>query len=627
MKRVKNAEGRVKAGTKKGTASQSKRTEQKEKKGTRKEQVTSQVHNGRRRKKYFPYGYRFDEKKLASRLVCAGKAFAYENGTGLVLKKSNEQGNIRVEGASYHQEEFFALFFYFCHEARLFCISYSKRYAERLWRDMTNTSIYQDIAKRTGGDIYIGVVGPVRTGKSTFIQKFMEELVLPNITGGYDRERAKDGMPQSAAGKTVMTTEPKFIPDEAVPIVIDGVAGLSVKMVDCVGYLVNGALGQTENGKDRMVKTPWSQEPVPFAKAAEVGTKKVITDHATIGILVTTDGSITEIPRTDYEEAERRVASELSLLGKPFVVLLNSAHPEYPETQNLARELESRYDVPVALVNALELNGEDIRHILELVLLEFPVREIRMELPEWISALDDSHPILEDLYNRALEAASHLQKVGQIRQVLTAFEGGPYLEKADLTSIDLGSGGGNIRILAKDRLYYQVLSDLTGFTISDQEELIRLLCQLAKVKGKYDRISSALDDVEEKGYGVVVPSLTDMVLEEPKIVKHSGGYGVLVKASAPSIHMIKATLQTEISPVVGTEQQSEDLVAYLVEELEENPERIWSTNLFGKTLYELVSEGLHAKLDNLPEDAREKLGETLSHIINEGSGGLICIIL
>lgn len=492
---------------------------------------------------------------------------------------------------------------------------------------MTNTSIYQDIAKRTGGDIYIGVVGPVRTGKSTFLKKFMENLVLPNMEEGYDRERAKDEMPQSAAGKTVMTTEPKFIPDEAVPIRIDGVTRLSVKMVDCVGYLVDGALGASENGNARMVMTPWSTEEMPFEEAAEVGTRKVIADHATIGILVTTDGSITEIDRFAYEDAERRVAAEMAALGKPFAVVLNSAHPESPETQALANELESRYNAPVALVNCLELNGEDIRHILELVLLEFPICSVEVDLPEWTDAIPDNYPILQSLQENLLSAIGKIHKVGELTPALTAFED-PSAGSAATLGIDLGSGTAEVTVRLKDEIYYQVLSDLSGLSICSQAELIATLCELSEVKTKYDRVASALADVEESGYGVVIPEQSDLILEEPKMTKHSGGYGVLLKATAPSIHMIRANIQTEIAPVIGTESQSEDLVNFLLEEYHgDSPEKIWSTNLFGKTLRELVDDGLEEKLANLPDDARKKMAETLSRIINEGSGGLICIIL
>ena len=486
---------------------------------------------------------------------------------------------------------------------------------------MAEQSIYRDIAERTGGDIYIGVVGPVRTGKSTFIKRFMEALVLPNIKDEYDRERANDEMPQSAAGKTVMTTEPKFIPDEAVKISLDNITELSVKMVDCVGYVVADALGQTEDGKPRMVHTPWSEEPMPFGEAAETGTRKVITDHSTIGVLVTTDGSITEIPREQYLEAEQRVAKELSEINKPFAIILNSAHPESPESEALALELEEKYGAPVALVNCLELDREDICQILEMILHEFPISELRIDLPEWTLALEANHPVVSSITGSILAYASKLCKVGQIKKNIGELTENEYINLAKVDKIDLGKGICDITVGLENGLYYKVLSELTGYDISDEEKLISMFRELTEVKNRYDKIASALADVDEKGYQ------SDMRLEEPKIVRHSNGYGVRLKASAPSIHMIKATIQTEINPVVGTEQQSEDLVKFLLDEFEENPTKIWSTNLFGKTLNELVNEGIHSKLSNMPEDAREKLGETLGRIINEGSGGLICIIL
>ncbi len=489
------------------------------------------------------------------------------------------------------------------------------------------TNIYRDIATRTGGDIYVGVVGPVRTGKSTFIKRFMETLVLPNISDTYDRERAKDEMPQSAAGRTVMTTEPKFIPDEAVKVTLDGVSSLSVKMVDCVGYIVSDALGQTEEGRPRMVLTPWSQEALPFGEAAEIGTKKVITDHSTIGFVVTTDGSICDIPREQYEEAERRVVSELRAINKPFALILNSAHPEDPESEALALEMEEKYGVPVALVNCMMLDSEDIRHILELVLLEFPISEISIDLPEWTLALDNDHTIVESLRSDILECAGKITKIGQIKNAFSGLSENPYVLSVSVDEIDYGIGKAEISLKLDNGLYFKVISDMTGLDISDEESLMSTLCELADTKKKYDRIAGALDDAENKGYGIIVPDIQEMHLEEPKLVKHSGGYGVRLKASAPSIHMIKATLETEINPVVGSEQQSEDLIKYLLSEFDEEPTKIWGTNLFGKTLYELVNEGLHAKLSNVPDEAREKLSETLSRIVNEGSGGLICIIL
>ncbi len=489
-------------------------------------------------------------------------------------------------------------------------------------------SIYKDIAERCGGDVYIGVVGPVRTGKSTFIKRFIETLVLPNIENEYDRERTQDEMPQSASGRTVMTTEPKFIPDEAVRITLDGgVSSLNVKMVDCVGYIVDEALGQTEDGSPRMVHTPWSDEPMPFGMAAEIGTKKVITDHSTIGILVTNDGSICDIPRSAYEEAERRIVGELKELNKPFAMILNSKNPESNEAEALALELEERYEVPVALVNCLTLDSEDIRHILEMVLYEFPISEIGIDLPDWTLALDSDNKVVCEIRSRVLEMANSVSKVGELKGACEAFSFDEYISEVMLDSIDLGSGKAEMSLKLEPSLYYNVISSLSGLDIKDQESLFSTFCNLAEVKRKYDKIERALSEVENGGYGIVVPEIRDMKLEDPKIVRHSGGYGVRLKASAPSIHMIKATIETEIDPVVGSEQQSEELLKYLLSEFEDDPNKIWQTNLFGRTLYELVNEGLHSKLANIPDDSRKKLSETLSRIINEGSGGLICIIL
>lgn len=492
---------------------------------------------------------------------------------------------------------------------------------------MAEHSIYHDIAERTGGDIYIGVVGPVRTGKSTFIKRFMEALVLPNIAEGYSRERARDEMPQSAAGKTVMTTEPKFIPDEAVPINIDSCSTFRVKMVDCVGYIVPEALGTIEDGQPRMVRTPWRSEPMPFVEAAEMGTHKVISEHSTIGMLVTTDGSIGDISRPSYVEAEERIVNELKALGKPFAVILNSARPQSDEAISLAYELEAKYEVPVALVSCIDLDAEDIRHILELVLHEFPVCEVRVSLPEWTTALGDNHKIKVSLLNDIKECAAKINKTGDIQNAFSTLSDNEYIKSATINEIDLGTGCASISVTMKDGLYYDVISELTGFDIGGEEELISLLKSLAEMKERYDRIESALDEAEERGYGIVMPDVRELHLADPEIVKQAGGYGVRLRASAQSIHMIRANIETEINPIVGTEQQSEDLVKYMLKEFEEDPQRIWSSNMFGKSLYELVNEGLHSKLEHMPEASRTKLSETLERIINEGSGGLICIIL
>ena len=488
-------------------------------------------------------------------------------------------------------------------------------------------SIYSDIAKRTGGDIYIGVVGPVRTGKSTFIKRFMEQLVLPNMPEGFEKERARDEMPQTAAGRTVMTTEPKFVPDQAVEITVGGNASMKVKLADCVGYVVPEALGTVENGQSRMVLTPWSEASMPFEEAAELGTRKVINEHSTVAIMVTTDGSIGELPRSVYVDAEKRVVNELKALGKPFAILLNSAEPGSESAIELALALEKEYEAPVALVSATELNAEDIRHLMELLLLEFPVKMIDVELPSWTAALGYSHPLVTSIREAVSRCAMSIKKLGEIPNAFNALFSEEYVKDALITSTDCAKGVTYLEIKLKDSLYYKVISELTGMDIESEEELVSEMRRLAKIKERYDKIEEALNMAEESGYGIVMPSVEDLTLAEPEIIKKSGSYGVRLKASAPSIHMIKANIETEINPIVGTEQQSEDLIRYLLSEFEESPEKIWSSNLFGKTLYELVAEGLHGKLDNMPADARKKLGETLEKIVNDGSGGLLCILL
>jgi len=492
---------------------------------------------------------------------------------------------------------------------------------------MTDTSIYKDIAERTGGNVYIGVVGPVRTGKSTFIKRFMEALVLPNIAEGYKRERARDELPQSAAGKTVMTTEPKFIPDEAVEISPSGTGKLRVRMIDCVGYLVPEAMGVLEEGQPRLVRTPWSETPVPFAQAAEEGTKKVICEHSTIGMVVTSDGSIGEISRDGYQKAEERVVSELQQLGKPFAVILNSANPSSENAIALGHQLEERYGVPVALVNCLELDGEDIGHILEMILNEFPLTEIEITLPDWTSTLPEDHHIKADIIKTISELASSISKVGDLQDVAWDHYSSPYIEKINLEKIDMGTGKVFISITTSESLFYRTLGELSGLEINGESELLPILCKLSEIKKKYDKVEEALNDVQERGYGIVMPEVSELHLEEPEIVRKQSGYGVKLSASAQSIHMIRANIETEINPMVGSEQQSEDLVKYLLREFEESPSSIWESNMFGKSLYELVNEGLHAKLEHMPDDARTKLSETLERIINEGSGGLICILL
>ncbi len=490
---------------------------------------------------------------------------------------------------------------------------------------MTDRGIYNDIANRTGGDIYIGVVGPVRTGKSTLIKRFTENVILPNIESDGSRERAKDEMPQSASGRTVMTTEPKFIPESAVKIPLGENAECRVKLIDCVGYVVNGAMGLWEDGQPRMVMTPWDSEPLPFERAAEIGTRKVIEEHSTIGIIVTTDGSIGEIPRESYLEAEKRVVSELKALKKPFVTVLNCAQPNSQSAQSLAKELEAEYNVPVLPMNCLEINDSDIKEILKGLLYEFPVREVKFTIPSWIDVLDENDELKQQIYQKVSATAQSIRRVGEIGDAADNFADGEM--NARLERLDLGSGSAKIDIRIPDRVFYSILGKKSGFEIENERELFTIMTELSEVKKKYDKVASAIDDVMNDGYGIVMPTIDDLTLEEPEIVKQPGGYGVKLKASAPSIHMMKADIETEVNPIVGTESQSEELVSFLLKEFEEDPRSIWETNMFGKSLHELVSEGLNSKLAHMPDDARSKIAGTIQRIINEGSGGLICILL
>lgn len=492
---------------------------------------------------------------------------------------------------------------------------------------MENRNIYQDIAQRTGGDIYIGVVGPVRTGKSTFIKKFMETLVLPNIPGDYKRERAVDEMPQSAAGKTIMTTEPKFIPEEAVKVSLDGTASVNVRMIDCVGYIVPSSLGYVENDTPRMVMTPWFDKEIPFNMAAEIGTQKVITEHSTIGLVVTTDGSISDIPRDEYEEAEERVISELKEINKPFVVLLNCMYPQSAPSQQLAQQLSEKYSVPVLAVSCLDLTEADIKQILTNVLYEFPVKEISVEMPRWVVSLAKDHWLKQAVYSAIVEPAASLSHISEVSGMLSRVEECEFIKHSTVTSIDLGKGSAKVNLTLPQELFYRILGEATGLTIDSEEGLMPLMVELAGIKREYERVRDALDEVAATGYGIVMPTIDELTLEEPEIVKQGGRYGVRLKASAPSIHMMRADITTEVSPIVGSEKQSEELVHYLLQEFEENPKKIWSSNIFGKSLHELVNEGLHNKLYRMPGDARLKLQETIERIINEGCSGLICIII
>lgn len=492
---------------------------------------------------------------------------------------------------------------------------------------MENLDIYKDIAERTDGDIYVGVVGPVRTGKSTFIKKFMELLVLPNIDNEYKKERAIDELPQSAAGKTIMTTEPKFIPNEAVEITIADNLKLKTRMVDCVGYLVNNAIGYLEDDMPRMVKTPWSAEEIPFERAAEIGTKKVIEEHSSIAILVTTDGSITGIPREDYVEPEERVARELSAKQKPFVIVLNSADPTSDECEKLAKQLEAKYSTAVVSLNCTELSLDNINDIFSKILLEFPIEQINIRFPRWIEGLQDTNEIKTELFNEIKECFSETKKLKEINDDVRKLQSTQVITRTEITKIELGTGNVELNISLKEELFYKVLTEITGEEISDEGKLFAKITEFSKIKKEYDKLEYALHEVNERGYGIVNPTVDDLILEEPEIIKQGSKFGVKLKAKAPSLHMIRINTETEISPIVGSEKQSEELVNYLLSEFEEDKKKIWDSNIFGKSVHDLVNEGLQNKLARMPEEAQMKIQETLQRIVNEGSGGLICIIL
>ena len=487
--------------------------------------------------------------------------------------------------------------------------------------------IYKDIQARTNGEIYLGIVGPVRTGKSTFIKRFMDLLVLPKMENDHARERTRDELPQSASGKTIMTTEPKFIPNEAVTISLDNNVKMNVRLVDCVGYLVDGAIGHLENDSPRMITTPWFEEKIPFESAAEIGTQKVINEHSTIGLVVTTDGTISEIPRESYIKAEERVINELKELNKPFAVLLNSAYPDSDETLNLKKELEEKYNTSVIVVDCMSLDEKSINEILESLLMEFPVEEVNFSVPDWLDSLDIEHWLKCKLLENLKEVFCDVKNMKNVTNILDKIDEFENVESANISEIDMGKGVVNINLAFPEELFYKILSELAELEINNQSELVKTINEMSKIKHKYDKIAYALNEVEQKGYGIVTPGMDEMMLEEPEIIKQGGRFGVKLKASAPSIHMIRADIETEVSPIVGSEKQSEDLVEYLMSEFETDPKKIWESNIFGKSLHELISEGLHNKLYKMPEEAQEKLQETLQRIINEGSGGLICIIL
>lgn len=492
---------------------------------------------------------------------------------------------------------------------------------------MLEYNIYNDIARRSGGDVYLGVVGPVRTGKSTFIKNFMNLVVIPNIENDHKRERAMDELPQSAGGRMIMTTEPKFIPNEAVEIRLEDNTSFRIRLIDCVGYIVDSALGYIENDNPRMVMTPWSQNPMPFAEAAEIGTKKVICEHSTVGIVVTTDGSITDIDKEDYIPAEEQVVKELKALGKPFIIILNTLNPYSENTIEHKAYLEEKYGATVLPINCMELSVDDINSIMESLLLAFPVTELGISLPGWADALERGHWLKSALQQFITDTVSGSLKLSDAKSLSKRFLDNEYITDAVISDINMVNGSIRLNLQLPEALYYKIIEEMTGFAIDSQEALMHLLKELSSVKCRYDKVAVALDEVNRKGYGIVSPSIDELTLEEPEIVKQGSRFGVRLKASAPSIHMIRADIETEVSPIVGTEKQSEELVHYLLNEFEVDPKKIWESNIFGKSLHELVNEGLHNKLYRMPDDAQMKLQETLQKIINEGSGGLICIIL
>ncbi len=484
--------------------------------------------------------------------------------------------------------------------------------------------IYSEIAERTGGNIYIGVVGPVRTGKSTLIKRIMEELVIPVIEDPYRRERARDELPQSGSGKTIMTSEPKFVPEEAVEISPDGTSRLRVRMIDSVGYMVEGAVGAEEDGKPRMVTTPWYDTEIPLTQAAELGTKKVMEEHSSIGLVVTTDGSVTEIPRADYVEAERRAILDMKATGKPFLVVVNSREPGSEAAKEVAQALAKEHGVRPFVADCQSLDRQGIGNLLQALLAAFPMTELRVYLPRWLDALEMEHPVKAALYQALLQRAGEIRDLGQAEGVLSALAELEQVQDYSLRSVDLGSGIVSCALAFPEALFYEILSARAGIEVKTDAQLLKLLSELSDIRREYDKIADALASVKATGYGVVMPTAEEMKLETPEILRRGGSYGVRLKAGAPSIHMVRVDIDTEISPMVGDEKQSRELIAYL---RDENPDMLWQSNIFGKSVYDLIQEGLSAKLLRMPQEVRAKFRGTLTRIVNEGASGLICLIL
>lgn len=487
-------------------------------------------------------------------------------------------------------------------------------------------NIYEDIAHRTNNEIYIGVVGPVRSGKSTFVKKLMDLIVIPNIELEYDKERARDESPQSGSGKTIMTTEPKFIPDEAVKISIENTE-MSIRLIDCVGYMVEGALGGEDENGPRMVMTPWDKKPMEFERAAELGTKKVICDHSTVGIVITTDGTIGEIERSSYNDAEERVINELKAINKPFVIVLNSKNPDSDQARELALAIEEKHKAPVALINAHELTNEDFEGIFRLILGQFNINEIKFTLPRYVCSLEGEHWLRKSLISSIKNSLCDVTKMDDTTILKEALKSNENIASEPTVKCNLGSGEVLVDITLKDSLYYQIMSEICEVEITNDEDLFLNIKDLAEVKRDYDRFSDAIKSVDETGYGIVLPQIGDMTLAEPEIVKGAGGYGIKLRASAPSIHLIRAEINTEISPIVGSGEQGQEIVSSMLSEYENEPAHLWESNMLGKSLYELVNDSLHAKLEHISSDSQKKLSSTLSRVINEGANGLICILL
>lgn len=485
--------------------------------------------------------------------------------------------------------------------------------------------IYKDISERTRGDIYIGVVGPVRTGKSTFIKRFMDLMVLPKIEDEHSKERTIDELPQSAQGKTIMTTEPKFVPKEAAQINLTEDVMVNVRLIDCVGFMVEGASGHMEDGTERMVKTPWFDYEVPFTQAAEIGTQKVIKEHSTIGVVITTDGSFTDLNREDYMPAEERTIQELKRIGKPFVVLLNTPKPYNEEAVRLSEQLAEKHQVSVLPVNCEQLRKDDIHHILESILYEFPVARVDFFMPKWVEMLDISHKIKENMIENAKTV---LQSISFARDVMNMdlSPSGEYIKRMKLDKIDLAKGRIQVIMDVDDKFYYENMSELTGVPIQGEYQLISMIKELSQMKQEYGKVSSAMEAVRHKGYGVVTPQLDDIAVQEPILIKHGNKYGVKIKAHSPSIHMIKANIETEIAPIIGSEDQANDLISY-IKGSKENGDGIWQTNIFGKSVGELVEDGIRNKITMMDDESQQKLQETMQKIVNDSSGGLVCIII